>query len=60
MTVNFPRSGAPHKISHHGLSMIMRKVRDEPRTTREEFVNDLKAAGTAATKKTISNTLRCN
>ena len=31
--------------------MMMRKVRDQPTTTQEEFVNDLKAVGT------ISNTL---
>ncbi|CDR18374.1 unnamed protein product [Oncorhynchus mykiss] len=36
----------------------MRKVRDEPRTTRQDLVNDLKRAGTTVSKKTISNTLR--
>uniref|UniRef100_A0A8C7RRQ8 Transposase Tc1-like domain-containing protein n=1 Tax=Oncorhynchus mykiss TaxID=8022 RepID=A0A8C7RRQ8_ONCMY len=58
MTVNHPRSGAPCKISPRGASMIMRKVRDQPRTTRQDLVNDLKRAGTTVSKKTISNTLR--
>ena len=39
--------------------MIMRTVRNQPRTTREDLVNDFKAAGTIVTKKTIGNTLRC-
>ncbi len=32
-------------------SMIMRTVRNQPRTTREDLVNELKAAGTIVTKK---------
>ena len=39
-----PRSGAPRKISPRRISMMMRKVRDQPSTTQEELVNDLKAA----------------
>ncbi len=35
--------------------MIMRTVRNQPRTAREDLVNDLKAAGTIVTKKTIGN-----
>ncbi len=58
ITGNLPRSGAPCKISPRGVSMIMRTVRNQPRTTREDLVNDLKAAGTIVTKKTIVNTLR--
>ncbi len=57
ITVNLPRSGAPCKISPRGVSMIMRTVRNQPRTTREDLVNDLKAAGTIVTEKTIDNTL---
>ncbi len=57
ITVNLPRSGAPYKISPRGVSMIMKTVRNHPRTTREDLVNNLKAAGTIFTKKTIGNTL---
>ncbi len=42
MTVNLPRTGAPCKISPRGVSIILKKVRDQPRTTREDLVNDLK------------------
>ncbi len=55
--VNLPRTGAPCKISPHGVSMILRKVRDQPRTTREELVNDPKRDGTTVSTVTISNTL---
>ncbi len=57
MTVNLPWTGAPCKISPRGVSMILRKVRDQPRTTREDLVNDLKRAGTTVSTVTISNTL---
>ncbi len=58
--VNLPRTGVPHKISPRGVSMIMRVVRNQSRTTREDLVNDLKAAGTIVTQKNkiIGNTLR--
>ncbi len=49
MTVNLPRTGAPCK-------MILRKARDQPRTTREDLVNDLKRAGTTVLTVTIINT----
>ncbi|KAI4896614.1 hypothetical protein NFI96_008472 [Prochilodus magdalenae] len=58
ITGNLPRSGAPCKISPRGASMILRKVRNEPRITRQDLVNDLNRAGTTVSKKTISNTLR--
>ncbi len=54
MTVNLPRTEAPCKVSPHGVSMILRKVRDQPRT---DLVNDLKKAGTTVSTVTISNTL---
>ena len=57
VTANHPRSGAPCKISPRGISMMMRKVRDQPSTTQEELVNDLKAVGTTVTKRTINNIL---
>ncbi len=57
ITVNLPRSVAPWKISPRGVSVIMSTVRNQPRTTWEDLVNDLKAAGTIDTKKTIGNTL---
>ncbi|KAL0200316.1 hypothetical protein M9458_003503, partial [Cirrhinus mrigala] len=57
ITVNLPRSGASCKISPCGVSMIMRTMRNLPRTTWEGLVNDLKAAGTILTKKIIRNTL---
>ncbi len=57
MTVNLPQTGAPCKISPRGVSMILRKVRDQTRTTREDLVNDLKRPGTTVSTVTISNTL---
>ena len=38
VTANLPRSGLPHKISPCGISMMMRKVRDQPSTTEEELL----------------------
>ncbi len=58
IAVNLPQTGAPCKISPRGVSMIMRKVRNQPRTTQEDHVNDLKSAEIIVTEKTISNTLR--
>lgn len=37
--------------------MTLRKVRNHPKNTREEVVNDLKVAVATVTKKTIGNTL---
>ncbi len=58
ITINPPWSGNPCKISPRGVLIIMRTVRNQSRTTREDLVNDLKTAGTIVTKKTIGNTLR--
>ncbi len=53
ITINHPRSGAPCRISPRGVSMIMKTVRNQLRTTREDLVNDLKAVGTTVTKQTL-------
>ncbi len=55
MAVNLPRTGAPCKISPRKVSMILGG--DQPRTTREDLVNDLKRAGNTVSTVTISNTL---
>ncbi len=54
ITVNLPQSGAPCNISPRGVSVIMRTVRNQPRTKLEDLVNDLKAVGTTVTKQNIS------
>ncbi|KAI4874691.1 hypothetical protein NFI96_027315, partial [Prochilodus magdalenae] len=51
-------TGAPRKISPGGVSVILRKVRNQPRTTREELVNDLRRAGTTVSKTQAQNTER--
>ncbi len=56
---HLPRTGTLCKISPRGASMIMRTVRNQPRTTQEDLDNDLKAAGTRVTKITIGNRLHC-
>ena len=57
VTANLPWSGAPSKILPRGISMMIRKVRDQPSTTQEELVDDLKAVEITVTKITIGNTL---
>ncbi|KAK1787229.1 hypothetical protein P4O66_002745 [Electrophorus voltai] len=44
-TINWPRPGAPHKISDRGVKIIIRRVVQEPRTTYGELQKDLKSAG---------------
>uniref|UniRef100_A0A8C9Y3Q8 Transposase Tc1-like domain-containing protein n=1 Tax=Sander lucioperca TaxID=283035 RepID=A0A8C9Y3Q8_SANLU len=48
-TADRPLSGRPRVTS---------PVRNQPRTTREELVNNLKRAGTTVSKVTVGNTLR--
>ena len=54
---NMEEIQSPYKISPRRISMIMRKVRDQPSTTQAELVNDLKAVGTTVMKRTISSIL---
>lgn len=49
--------GTHCNIMPHGVRMLMRKVRSQPRTTRVELVNDLMAVGITDTKQTIGNTI---
>ncbi len=58
ITVILLPTSAPCKISPRRVSMIMRTVRNQPRTTQDDLVNDLKAAWTSVTKKTIGKKLR--
>ena len=41
LTINFPWSGAPYKISQSGVNLMIRKVREQPRTTRQQLVDDV-------------------
>ena len=53
MTVNRPRSGAPCKISPGGVSLIMRKVRNQPKTTRGNLLMILRQLGPQSPRKPL-------
>ncbi len=56
LTINLPRSGALRKISKRVVNLMRRKAGKQPRTTRQEIADDLKAAGTIDTMIAISTT----
>ena len=60
LIINLPWSGTPRKIFQSVVNLMMRKVREQTRTTQQELFDDLTAAGTTITKMTISNTLCCS
>ena len=39
-----------------GMKMVLRKVKEQPKTTWQELVDGLKATVTSVTKKTVANT----
>ena len=57
LTTDLPRKGRPCKVSERAARSIVRKVMHKPFTTRGELQKELQAAGTKASKDTISRTL---
>lgn len=56
-TINLARSGALRKINARGSRILLRKVKNNPMITRKELRNDLEAAGTSVSSRTISREL---
>lgn len=60
MPVSLPQTGASRKSSTRRGSVIMRNMRDQPRTTWEDLAGDLKGAGSAVSMVTRSYTIHCH
>ena len=52
-TIILTQSGVPRKINARGSRILHKKVKNNPMITREELKNDVKAAGTSASSRTI-------
>ncbi|CAJ0967222.1 unnamed protein product [Ranitomeya imitator] len=57
-TVSLPRPGQPLKVSSRAEARLVRRVKANPRITREELREDLMAVGTLVSVNTINEPVR--